>query len=131
MMGGHTSGFHTVVGVIDRWVERWIGRDWLRLCSMRANLELFRVGGVERGEQVMFRAKREVGRWAENLREGYRERGGEWEREGKRIRLRAKVYHHHHHHHAGCGQSPGPGMERGWGCAGDVIQYGEADEGFR
>ncbi|QSZ37559.1 hypothetical protein DSL72_008657 [Monilinia vaccinii-corymbosi] len=135
-MGGHTDGFHRVVRVIDAWVERWIGRDWLRLCSMRANLELFR---VERSPPPMLMRRWGPGvadwRGGEGLREGEGEREREREREREERPWR-KLYHHHHHHHgrhphAGCGQSPGPGMERASICVDDVVQYVGADEGFR
>lgn len=38
--GGHTPGFHQIAGIIDKWV----GGSYLRLCSMKANLNHFRKG---------------------------------------------------------------------------------------
>ncbi|KAB8304321.1 hypothetical protein EYC80_003731 [Monilinia laxa] len=121
-MGGHTDGFHRVVGVIDGWVERWIGRDWLRLCSMRANLEFFR---AERSPPPVQRWGPEIGDWRE--REDFTVR----ERERDRERTYGELYHHGRHPHAGCGQSPGPGPERVSVCVNDVVQYVGVDEGFR
>ncbi|KAI9648126.1 hypothetical protein NHQ30_002758 [Ciborinia camelliae] len=122
-MGGHTDGFHRVVGVIDAWVERWIARDWLRLCSMRANLEFFRVSREVPlsmsmsmsgpGQQVLYTHKinplrlgSAIGDW----------RNGEREHESEHERIWGEIHHHlGQHPHAGCGQSPGPGTERAWG----------------
>jgi len=42
LCGGHTKGFHEIARIIDAWV----GDDNLRLCSMKANLDHFR---LERG----------------------------------------------------------------------------------
>lgn len=114
-MGGHTKGFHRVVGVIDHWVERWIGRDWLRLCSMRANLEFFRVDGPVR-------------HGGGDLREEWKGNGDMEVRERERM---WGVHHQGHHRHTGCGQSPGPGIQRGLKCANDIIRYVGDDEGFR
>lgn len=38
IQGGHTDGFERIVAVIDTWV----GRGYLRLCSFKADLDLFR-----------------------------------------------------------------------------------------
>lgn len=38
LKGGHTDGFHSIAGIIDKWV----GPGYLRLCNMKANLNLFR-----------------------------------------------------------------------------------------
>jgi hypothetical protein len=35
---GHTDGFHSIAGIIDKWV----GPGYLRLCNMKANLNHFR-----------------------------------------------------------------------------------------
>lgn len=35
--GGHTDGFHAIVGIIDKWA----GSGYLRLCEMKANLNHF------------------------------------------------------------------------------------------
>ncbi|KAM0128036.1 hypothetical protein ACHAP3_008476 [Botrytis cinerea] len=118
-MGGHTDGFHRVVGVIDGWVERWIGRDWLRLCSMRANLELFKVRREAYGP-----GWQGVGEWRGdgNVERGMRQR--------ESIR---GVHHHGDYPHEGCGQSPGPGMDRGLGYARHALPFlsNAGDEGFR
>ncbi|ESZ97300.1 hypothetical protein SBOR_2328 [Sclerotinia borealis F-4128] len=121
-MGGHTDGFHRVLGVIDAWVERWIGGDWLRLCSMRANLEFFRVRReveVPVLRPLQQRLVEGMGHW----------RDGERERESESIW--GKKVHQSHHPHAGCGQSPGPGTERALRGANDLMQYIGIDEGFR
>ena len=38
LKGGHTDGFHAIARMIDKWV----GTGYLRLCNMKANLNLFR-----------------------------------------------------------------------------------------
>ncbi|EDN95975.1 hypothetical protein SS1G_12181 [Sclerotinia sclerotiorum 1980 UF-70] len=124
-MGGHTDGFHRVVGVIDAWVERWIGRDWLRLCSMRANLEFFRVH-----TEVCVPLSRGVG---EERRTSAWEDNGNGNGNGE-VRERERswgIHHHGHHRHSGCGQSPGPGTERALRFSRDFIPYVGDEEGFR
>lgn len=57
LQGGHTDGFHRIVDVIDRWV----GRDQLRLCSMRSGThEHVRFVGEDDGRWEMGRAKHDL-----------------------------------------------------------------------
>ena len=55
--GGHTPGFHQIAGIIDKWV----GGNYLRLCSMKANLNDFRElrpGPVAEARAEVFRESR-------------------------------------------------------------------------
>jgi hypothetical protein len=138
-MGGHTAGFHAIVEELGDWVAREgrVGKEWLRLCGMRGNLEVFRVREWVRDGEGLDR---------ERQAERERERRYEQERillrspresdiygyastvEGDRIILTRK------HAHAGCNQSPGPEQEGGyWSGRGRMseIGYAEIQKGFR
>ncbi|PQE22700.1 hypothetical protein CJF31_00001657 [Rutstroemia sp. NJR-2017a BVV2] len=117
-MGGHTAGFHTIVEELGDWVAREgrVGKEWLRLCGMRGNLEIFRAREWERDGEGLDRerqAERERGRRYEPgriLLRSPRENdvyGYASTVEGDRIILTRK------HAHAGCNQSPGPEQEGG------------------
>ncbi|PQE20260.1 hypothetical protein CJF30_00001558 [Rutstroemia sp. NJR-2017a BBW] len=140
-MGGHTDGFHAIVEVLGDWVAREgrVGREWLRLCGMRGNLEIFRAREWERDGEGLDRelqAGRARGRRYEQERILLRSpREGDIYGyastvEGDRIILTRK------HAHAGCNQSPGPEQEGAagyWSGRGGMseIGYAEIQEGFR
>lgn len=149
-MGGHTRGFHAIVEVLGEWVRRegGVGKEWLRLCGMRGNLEAFRVRGRER--EWEWNAEHANRKWQRESRREYELRSVPFEQEQEHILLQSPrecgAYGYaftvegsfqrviHKHGHAGCSQSPGPEQEGNYWSGREMISeigYSGIQAGYR